>query len=41
MIRDGPEGVKNEIDIEEMIDEIMIVEMIIVLVVAPKEEIER
>jgi len=40
MIRDGLEGVKSEIDIEEMIDEIMIVEMIIVPVVALKEEIE-
>jgi len=41
MIRDGLEGVKNAIDIEEMIDGIMIVEMIIVLVVALKEEIEE
>jgi len=40
MIRDGLEGVKNEIDIEEVTGEIMIVEMIIVPVVALKEEIE-
>jgi len=40
MIRDGLEGVKNEIDIEEMTDGIMTVEMIIVPVVALKEEIE-
>jgi len=41
MIREGLEGVKKEIDIEEMIDGIMIVEMIIVTVVALKGEIEE
>lgn len=40
MIEDGQEGVKNEKDIEEMIDVIMIVEMIIVLAVVPREEID-
>lgn len=40
MIGDGQKEVKNEKDTEEMIGVIMIVEMIIVLVVALKEEIE-
>jgi hypothetical protein len=40
MIGDGQKGAKNEKDTEEMIGVIMIVEMIIVLVVALKEEIE-
>lgn len=41
MIGEGREKVKNEIDIEEMIEEIMIVEMNIVHVVALREEIEE
>lgn len=40
MIGDGREEVKNEKDIEEMIDVIMIVEMITVHVVALREEID-
>lgn len=41
MIGGGQEGVKNEIDIEEMIGVIMIVEMIIVRAVPLREEIEE
>lgn len=40
MTGDGLKGVKNEIDIEEMIDVTIAVEMIIVHAEAPREEID-